>query len=245
VELIVRPLVITVPGRLDPASVAAMSAQLANLDEAPAVILEGRPDAFCLGMTFDKVLASGGPGSAALRRDLESFALLMSQILNAPRPTLAVIDGRAFGGGLGLAAACDCVLASPRATFSLPEALYGLEPAIIRTALLTRLTVQKLNFLLFSCHSRTAAEAHAIGLVDRIVEVDQLERAKTEIARQFSRAKSETVINTRLRNAAAVALALEAGVSDTAAALASDRVSAALDAAADDEELPWMDGLRR
>jgi polyketide biosynthesis enoyl-CoA hydratase PksH len=121
VELIVRPLVIAVPGRLDPASVAAMSAQLENLDDAPAVILEGTPGLFCLGMTFDKASASGVAGSATLRRDLESFAALMSRILNAPRPTLAVVDGRAFGGGLGLAAACDCVLASPRATFSLPE----------------------------------------------------------------------------------------------------------------------------
>ena len=137
------------------------------------------------------------------------------------------------------------MLASPRATFSLREALYGLEPAIIRAALLTRLTLQKLNLLLFSCHSRIAAEAHAIGLVDRLVEADQLDRAKTEIVRQFSRAQSETVINTRRRNSVAIALALEAGVGDTAAALASDRVSAALDAAADDEGLPWMDGPRR
>ena len=110
---------------------------------------------------------------------------------------------------------------------------------------MTRLTLQKLNFLLFSCHSRSAAEAHAIGLVDRIVEVNQLERAKTEIVRQFGRAKSETVINSRRRNAAAVALALEAGIGDTAAALASDRVSAALDTAADEEGLPWVDGRQR
>ena len=121
-----RPLVIAVPGRLNPASVATMNARLADLDDAPAVVLEGKPDLFCLGMTFDKVSASGDAGSAALRRNLENFAALLSGILNAPRPTLAVVDGRAFGGGLGLAAACDCVLASPRATFSLPEALYGL-----------------------------------------------------------------------------------------------------------------------
>lgn len=238
------PLVIAVPGRLDPASVAVMSAQLTNIDDVPAVILEGTSEFFCLGMTFDKASASGVAGSVELRRDLESFAALLSRILNSPRPTLAVVDGPAFGGGLGLAAACDCVLASPRANFSLPEALYGLEPAIIRTALLTRLTVQKLNFLLFSCHSRSAAEAYAIGLVDRIVEVEQLERAKSEIVRQFGRAQSETVINMRRRNSTAFVQALEAGVGATAAALASDQVSAALDAAAD-ERLPWMDGPRR
>lgn len=236
-----RPLVIGVPGRIDPASVAAMSARLTNIDDVSAVILEGGPDCFCLGMTFDKAFVSGAAGGPNLRKGLEGFATLLSQILNAPRPTLAIVDGPAFGGGLGLAAACDCVLASPRATFSLPEALYGLEPAIIRSALLTRLTVQKLNLLLFTCHSRSAVEAQSIGLIDRIVPSEQLERAKAEITRQFARARSETVINTRRRNSAAFAQALKLGVHETAAALANVRVGAALDAATDDKRLPWLD----
>jgi enoyl-CoA hydratase/carnithine racemase len=46
----------------------------------------------------------------------------MGELLTAPRPTLAVIDGPALGGGLGLAAACELVVASERSTFGLPEA---------------------------------------------------------------------------------------------------------------------------
>jgi polyketide biosynthesis enoyl-CoA hydratase PksH len=234
-----RPLVIPVPERLDPSSVATMLAQVTQMKEGSAVILEGAPNRFCLGMTFVGASVSGFDRSNALRRALESFASLLERLLNSPRPTLAVVDGPALGGGLGLAAACDFVLATARARFGLPEALYGLAPAIIRPALLTRLSIQKLNMLLFTCHSRSAEEALSLGLVDRIVALEDVEIAKKEITRHFRRVRSETVIGARRRNSAAVAEALHAGVAETAAALADERVIAALTAAASDEDTPW------
>jgi enoyl-CoA hydratase/carnithine racemase len=240
----VRPLIITMPERIAPAAVAAMSAQLAKAADAPCVILEGSEGCFCRGMSFDKALLSR-MAAPSLRKDLEDFAALMSQLLNSPRPTLAVVDGDAFGGGLGLAAACDCVLATPRANFSLPEALYGLEPGIIRAALLTRLTVQKLNLLVFSCHSRAALEAQSMGLVDQIVPADRLETTKGGLVRQFSRAQSETVIKMRQRNAMVVAQLLDGGVHATAAALASEQVATALNATTEDGRLSWLNEVQR
>jgi polyketide biosynthesis enoyl-CoA hydratase PksH len=136
-----------------------------------------------------------------------------------------------------LASACDFVLASDRSVFSLPEALYGLAPAMIRPALLTRLSIQKLNMLLFTCHSRTAQEAQELGLVDRIVAVDQLEKATRDITRQLRRARNETIATARAWNAAAFAQGLKQGVAETNAALSDARVIAALRAA--EEELPW------
>jgi enoyl-CoA hydratase/carnithine racemase len=241
----VRPLVITVPERIAPASVVAMRAQLANPDDAACVILEGGAECFCRGMSFDEALLSRVNGMPRVRENLEEFAALISQLMNSPRPTLAIVDGDAFGGGLGLAAACDCVLATPRAKFSLPEALYGLEPGIIRPALMTRLTVQKLNLLVFGCHSRAALEAQSMGLVDQLVPADRLARTKAELVRQFSRARSETVINMRRRNATAVAQALDAGVEATFAALASERVTTALNAASEDGGLPWLNEVQQ
>jgi len=232
-------LAIPVPERLDPSSVAAMLARMPEMTGASAVILEGAPERFCLGMTFIAASVSGADRGKALRHALNSFASLLEQLLNSPRPTLAVIDGPALGGGLGLAAACDFVLATTRARFGLPEALYGLAPAIIRPALLTRLSLQKLNMLLFTCHSRSAEEALSLGLVDRIVAPDEVENAKREIVRHYRRVRSETVIAARRRNAATFAQALNAGVAETGAALADERVIAALSAAASDEDTPW------
>ena len=236
-ELKMGPSVITLPERLDPASVEAMRVQLAASADAPAIILEGIPGRFCLGMDFVETAAPGMAGSGKLRQSLEYFASFLGELLSAPRPTLAVIDGAALGGGLGLAAACDFVLASERSTFSLPEALYGLAPAIIRPALMTRLNIQKLNMLLFTCHSRNAKEAEVIGLVDRVVPIDQLEKTKRDITRQFRRARNETVITARNWNKAHFAVALKQGVEDTNAALADEKVIAALRAS--DEDVPW------
>jgi enoyl-CoA hydratase/carnithine racemase len=239
-ELMMSTLMVRVPERLDAASVEGLHAQMGALDGADAITFEGVPGRFCLGMTFVEQSVPGAPVGAGMRDGLRSFRGLMEKILNCPRPTLAVVDGPAFGGGLGLASACDFVLASTRARFSLPEALYGLMPAIIRPALLTRLTIQKLNMLLFTCHSRTAEEARCLGLVDRLVTADELEKAKLEIIRHFRRAKTATVVAARQRNSAAVAEALDAGLAETAAALADERVVAALAAAAaEDQEPPW------
>jgi len=231
--------VIFLPERLDPHAIEAMRAQLAKASHADAVVFEGAPNRFCVGMDLTKTAAPGAAGSDDLRHALESFAFLVEEILNAPRPTLAVVDGPALGGGLGLAAACDFVLATEQARFGLPEALYGLTPAIIRSALMTRLTAQKLNMLLFTCHSREPADAQALGLVDRIVPQDQVETAKREIVRQFRRARSDTVIAVRRWNAAAFTQALKAGTLETNAALSDENVIRALRAAGADEDLPW------
>jgi enoyl-CoA hydratase/carnithine racemase len=229
--------VINLPERLDLASIERMRAQLAASAEASAIILEGIPNRFCLGLDFVQTAAPGMARSAALRRSLEYFADFMGELLTAPRPTLAVIDGPALGGGLGLAAACDVVIASERSTFGLPEALYGLAPAIIRPALMTRLTVQQLNMLLFTCHSRSAHEAHALGLVDHLVPLADLEKCKRYITRQLRRARSKTVATARNWNKAAFAEALKQGVADTNAALAEERVIVALRTT--DEDVPW------
>jgi len=231
------PATLVLPELLDRPSVEALRVELAAARDGDAIILAGADDRFCLGMEFES--AASGLQADMLRVDLQSFACFLRDLLTAPRPTLALVDGAALGGGLGLAAACDFVLATGRSSFGLPEALYGLAPAIIRPALLTRLTAQRLNMLLFTCHARGAEEALALGLVDRIVPPGELQQVAREILRQFRRARSQTVIAARRWNSAAIAEALDAGVAETGAALASETVIAALRAAASEEELPW------
>jgi enoyl-CoA hydratase/carnithine racemase len=101
-ELKMGTSVINLPERLDLASVERMRAQLAASAEASAIILEGIPNRFCLGMDFVLTAAPGMAGSAALRRSLEYFADYMGECSRPRVPTLAVIDGPALGGGLGL-----------------------------------------------------------------------------------------------------------------------------------------------
>jgi enoyl-CoA hydratase/carnithine racemase len=241
-ELTMASAKIAVPERLDGPSVALMAAQLERSANAFVVMLEGVPGRFCLGMDFVTALAPDTRTArrTAMRRHLGAFAHCLKLLLESPRPTLAVVDGPAIGGGLGLAAACDFVLATTRAHFGLPEALYGLAPAIIRPALLTRLTPQQINLMLFTCHSRSAAQAAELGLVDQVVPTEQLDDARRGVVRQLRRACSRTVAASRSWTAREIDRGLRAGLTATAAALDDHSVLAALRAATFEENLPWI-----
>ncbi|HEY4180518.1 MAG TPA: enoyl-CoA hydratase/isomerase family protein [Kofleriaceae bacterium] len=225
-----EPLILQVPERLHTRGVAELARGLATCGDASVVVLTGEPGTFCAGMDFGETTERE---PAATRAKLSPFADLIAAIATCARPTLAAIDGAALGGGLGLAAACDYVLASDRARFGLPEALYGLAPSIIRPALETRLTAGQLRMLLFTGYSRDAAEAARLGLVDEVVEVSAFAAAQRRMIRQLGRARTASIVVARgwRRD---LAEALRMGVEETTAALHDPAVRAALS-----EEVPW------
>ena len=220
-------LVLYVPERLDARGVEALARDLATARDASVVVLVGARERFCAGMDFTEIVEGD------TRAKLQTFADLIGALAACPRPTLAVVDGLALGGGLGLAAACDYVLATDRARFGLPEALYGLAPAIIRPALETRLTPGQLRMMLFTGYSRTAFDAARLGLVDEVVQVDTLDRARARAIRQLARARTPTIVVARSWQRG-LAEALRAGVEETATALQDPAVRAALES-----EVPW------
>ncbi len=236
-----EPLRIQLPERLDGNATRRIAAALKGAKDEPAIVLEGAANAFCLGMDFRAVvaLADGRPNGTDIRAEMESYAACLLAVLQAPRPTLAVVEGPALGGGLGLAAACDCVLATESAQFGLPEALYGFTPAIIRPALLTRLSQQKLNLLLLTGHARDASEALQMGLVDRVVSTDKLKLAQRSVLRAMGRARSQAVSTARAWNSETLARAIADGVNETSAALLRPDVLSAFRATLSEDQIPW------
>lgn len=232
--------VLTLPERIDQAAVRVLLAELARQQASSpdSLVIEGRSPSFCTGLHFGDVLEPGAD-LASLRAKLVGFAELLASIALFPRPTLAVVDGPALGGGLGLASACDLVLASTRARFGLPEALFGFVPAVIRPALLTRLSTQRLRLLLFTCHARPARDALALGLVDELVAETELASARARCLRALRRANGAAVRACRRWEADELKAALAAGVGETAAALAEPRIRAALRAFESEDSLPW------
>ncbi len=115
---------IEVPERLDARSLARLEVALAA-DEGSVLMLRGSRAVFCRGM--DLAAATDG----AIERGARAYASVLGALRSAPRPTVALVEGEALGGGVGLLAACDLVIASTSATFALPEALYGLVPAMV------------------------------------------------------------------------------------------------------------------
>jgi len=97
------------------------------------------------------------------------------------KPTAAVVNGLALGGGCELAAACDIVIASEKAQFGQPEIKVGAIPPVA-VALLPKLVGRKKAFeLVLTGDVITAAEAKQIGLVNRVVPQEKLEEATREL----------------------------------------------------------------
>ena len=163
---------------------AALVAQLArSLGEAGAdpavrvIALRGVGKDFCAGADLEEIAASrsGGPeeGLADARRLGEVFVL----IRRLERPVVALVTGRALGGGCGLATACDLVLARDDAVFGYPEVHLGFVPALVMSSLRRKIGESAALELLLSGDRLGAAEARAAGFVNRVFAKDEFETA--------------------------------------------------------------------
>jgi len=104
-------------------------------------------------------------GAAGPRARARSLAGLLRAILELPKPVIARIDGHVRAGGMGLAGACDIVIAGPSSTFALTEARLGLAPSIISLTVLPRLTSRAAARYFLTGEKFGAREAAALGLV--------------------------------------------------------------------------------
>jgi 2-(1,2-epoxy-1,2-dihydrophenyl)acetyl-CoA isomerase len=136
--------------------------------EVRAIILTGAGRAFCAGADLASLTTDGD----ALVASGKQIALL---IRAAPQPVLAAVNGAAAGGGANLALACDYRVASEAAAIGQVFAKLGLGPDWGGSYFLPRLVGSSRALeLLWSARMVPAAEAHALGLFDRVVAADRL-----------------------------------------------------------------------
>jgi len=98
-----------------------------------------------------------------------------------PKPTMALVHGGCFGGGIGILAACDVVIASEEALFSISEVRWGLIPGPIVPQLAAKIGVGRLRRYALTGERFGAAEAKRIGLVSETCETGGLDRAAAPI----------------------------------------------------------------
>lgn len=149
------------------------------------ILLSAAGPSFCQGADFDSLFTPEGKPDPAYP---ELFLRCLSTVRKASRPVIACVDGKVTGGGVGLIAACDLVIAAPTAAFLLPEVLVGMIPALITPFLLRRLQPAHVRALTLSARSVGAREAQRLGLVDEVGEEGEegLERAvKGQLERLF------------------------------------------------------------
>ncbi|HMA94636.1 MAG TPA: enoyl-CoA hydratase/isomerase family protein [Polyangiaceae bacterium] len=172
-------LLLTVPATLGQHAVAHLKANClqALADESARVLLlRGSAETFCRGMDLAEISEEApAEGVPVWERATNDFTELLTALAKARPITVAVVEGPALGGGVGLAAACDYVLATDAATFALPELLFGLAPAMILPVLAGRLGLHRAKRWAMTQAKWKAIEANSAGLVDQVVSVERLE----------------------------------------------------------------------
>jgi methylglutaconyl-CoA hydratase len=117
------------------------------------------------------------------RDDAMQMAIMLKHLHDIPALTVALVEGAAYGGGVGLAAACDMAIAVRGARFSFSEVKLGLIAATISPYVVAAIGPRRARRLFSTGEVFDAAEAQAFGLVDEIVEdAAGLEAAKARIS---------------------------------------------------------------
>ena len=181
---------------------------------------------FCRGMDLT-ALAHGV--AVAPEAAVATYARVLERLAGFPRPTLCAVEGEVRGGGVGLVAVSDLVFASTRASFSLPEVVWGLVPAVVWPALLRRVAPHVARGLAITAVTWTAEQAAARGLVDEAAtDRPGLARAVDEALRRIHRASPDAIARVKAHAASVEAVNLQAGLALGIARTQVDLASAAL-----------------
>lgn len=111
---------------------------------------------------------------------------LMHTLYMSPKPTLAVVQGSAFGGGAGLAAACDITFAADNARFCFSEVKIGLIPAVISPYVIKAIGERRAKALFMSAEVFSAFKAYEYGLIHECLPEDKLAESAFNYAKQIA-----------------------------------------------------------
>lgn len=163
------------------ASLAAVCGSVAADPSVRAVVLSAAGEkAFCVGADLKE---RNSFSDADLMRQRPVFRAAFGGVLDLPVPTVAAVHGFALGGGCEFALSCDLIVADETAVLGLPEVTVGVVPGGGGTQLLVRrIGASRAADLVFTGRKVAAAEAHALGLVDRLVPAGTARSAALELA---------------------------------------------------------------
>jgi methylglutaconyl-CoA hydratase len=170
---------------LDEALIAEITNGLLELEADPrvrVVVLSSTGKSFCAGADINWLRRAAGHTAQDNLRDARSLAHLLATLNELSKPTIARVQGPAYGGGIGLIAACDIALATYDSLFALTEVKLGLLPAVVSPYVLAAIGERYCRRYLLSAERFSAAEAYRIGLLHEIVPgEEQLDEAIGEI----------------------------------------------------------------
>ncbi len=135
-----------------------------------AIVLRSTGPVFCAGADLKEMRALGAADFQTNLAAAMDMGAVFRSVRNCPAPVVARVQGPCYGGGVGLAAACDIVVAGHEARFMFSEAKLGLVPGVISPLVADRLGLAAARRYFLTAEPMGAADALRLGLVDRLAE---------------------------------------------------------------------------
>jgi methylglutaconyl-CoA hydratase len=162
-----------------------------------AIHLSAEGDDFCAGADLEALERTLDAGTDVHRQDAEALGRVFLAIRALMKPVVCSVRGRALAGGVGLATACDIVLAHEGAEFGYPEVRVGFVPAMVMTMLRRTVGEKHAADLVLTGRIINAEEAERIGLVSRVVPAATYDDEVDATLQQISRAPTTALALTK------------------------------------------------
>ncbi len=170
-------------------------AALAQQPEVRVLVLRGQGKNFSAGADLGWMRAMAQKNYQENLDDAGQLALLMQQLNSFPAPTIALVQGAAFGGAVGLVACCDTALAGPSTSFCLSEVKIGLIPAVISPYVIRAIGERASRRYFTTAERFFAAEAQRLGLVSHLLSEEDMARCLAHAAVADTHASADDVLS--------------------------------------------------
>jgi methylglutaconyl-CoA hydratase len=212
-----------------------------------AIVLSGAGSVFCGGADLNWMRDALALSSADNVADAAALSRMFRALDRAPVFVIGRVHGAALGGGAGLAACCDVVVASEETVFGFTETRLGLLPAVISPFVLAKIGASQARALALTGERFGAARALAIGLVHEVTTFALLDAAVDRLLAEIVAAGPLAVAKTKALLAAVRESSYDGSLDLTARAIAEQRTSAegraGLRAFLEKQPAPWREKL--
>jgi methylglutaconyl-CoA hydratase len=167
---------------------------LAERKEVALIVLAANGKSFCAGADLAWMKAMAAFTYDENLADAKLLAEMLELMYRCPKPIIAKVHGDAYGGGVGLAAVCDIVIASEEAHFCLSEARLGLLPGTISPYVIKALGEQACRRYFITSERFSATQAHRLGFVHILSQPSQLDESVDKICQSILQNGPEAVM---------------------------------------------------
>lgn len=190
-----------------------------------ALVIAGAGPAFCAGADLRSMRSSRDSSDDANRADARRMGGLFHRVASCRKPVLARVHGPAIGGGVGLMAACDIVIAAAGTRFQFSEVRLGIVPAVISPFCIRRLGPVVARRLFLTGEAIDANTALGYGLVDIVAPDDGIDAAVAKVCSDLGKAGPKALVAAKQLVETVTQLEADAALDYTADLIARLRVS--------------------